>query len=497
MNRIDYINKINTYAARFVLEVEGFNATNLYDINIHAESFLIPVLNEVFGVRLENLNNTKRNFPAIDLADFTNRVAFQLTSTSSFEKIKNTLEKFKNHNLDNHFDILYIYIITHKKDQYSDEKLKSYLPQNFTFTTGENIIDKDDLLKKISAISSTPRLQAIAKIYEHDFSDFQISMRAQSYVNGCLNTDSELISPNLLPISFPSHIYKAELDIDKDQVLSDLNSFLTSIGKKTVIRVRPGKLVKNALKKLEVKSGEWVLYEKSLYTFQNLEEQGNPFRKIVDCGTITKLECREYYESNENTMRVFKNLLRNTMIELCKLREIEWYAPKNVFRFANKRIAPNQKRIKWKGKKEATKTVISEIMNKKEKHIICFRNLAFKCSFFNIDQKWYIVLNPTWSFTNPGGYDASRFESSYISGLKRLENNSTVYNFFRFFSYYFSFKDLFTPSYPFLEIHPNNKLTISPRLEDKAWISVKTTEKKEVEDIEITMDTELSDNTLF
>ena len=115
----------------------------------------------------------------------------------------------------------------------------------------------------------------------------------------------------------------------------------------------------------------------------------------------------------------------------------------------------------------------------------------------NIDQKWYIVLNPTWSFTNPGGYDASRFESSYISGLKRLENNSTVYNFFRFFSYYFSFKDLFTPSYPFLEIHPNNKLTISPRLEDKAWISVKTTEKKEVEDIEITMDTELSDNTLF
>ena len=26
MNRIDFTNKINTYAARFVLEVEGFNA---------------------------------------------------------------------------------------------------------------------------------------------------------------------------------------------------------------------------------------------------------------------------------------------------------------------------------------------------------------------------------------------------------------------------------------------------------------------------------------
>ncbi|WP_413671056.1 hypothetical protein ACEN9X_14655 [Mucilaginibacter sp. Mucisp86] len=28
MNRIDFTNKINTYAARFVLEVEGFNATS-------------------------------------------------------------------------------------------------------------------------------------------------------------------------------------------------------------------------------------------------------------------------------------------------------------------------------------------------------------------------------------------------------------------------------------------------------------------------------------
>ena len=79
MNRIGYINKINTYAARFVLEVEGFNSSNLYDINIHAEGFLIPVLNEVFGLRLENLNATqKKNFPAIDLADFKTGWHFRL-----------------------------------------------------------------------------------------------------------------------------------------------------------------------------------------------------------------------------------------------------------------------------------------------------------------------------------------------------------------------------------------------------------------------------------
>ncbi len=119
MNRIDYINKINTYAARFVVEVQGFNAIGNYHINIHAESFLVPVLNEVLGLQLENLNTSQRkNFPAIDLADFTNRVAIQVTSTSSLEKIKSTLETFGRHNLQEQFDVLYIYIITEKREQY-------------------------------------------------------------------------------------------------------------------------------------------------------------------------------------------------------------------------------------------------------------------------------------------------------------------------------------------------------------------------------------------
>lgn len=117
MRRIDYINKITTHAARFVLEVEGFNATNQYHINIHAENFLIPVLNEIFGLALENINVTqKKNYPAIDLADFKNRVAFQITATSSIEKIKATLQTFFDKKLDQFFDTLYFYIITEKKE---------------------------------------------------------------------------------------------------------------------------------------------------------------------------------------------------------------------------------------------------------------------------------------------------------------------------------------------------------------------------------------------
>jgi hypothetical protein len=499
MNRIEYLNKINTSAARFVLEVEGFNATNQYHINIHAESFIIPVLNETFGLNLENLNSTQRkNFPAIDLADFKNRVAFQVTATSDFSKIEDTIKKFFSHDLHKRFDILYFYIITHKKEKYNDNKLSKLLQDGFLFSTKEHVIDKDVLLQKINSISSTLKLQTLAKLFEHEFSDIQIDLRKKEYIGGYLNNEPENLSPNLLQITFPDTFYKAELDIDEEIILADFNKYLVSIKKKPIKRMRKPKLVKRALRNYRCKAVDWLLHENCIYTFKNLNDEQEPFREIVDKGTVTPIESKEFYESGEDSKRVFKHLLRNTLMELCKVKEIEWYGKKEIFRFANNQHTPGKKQVKWKGKNESTKTVIFEMINKKEGHIICFRSLAFRSTFLNISDDWFLVLNPTWSFTNPGGYHVSRFESAYMSGLKRLENNKAIYNYFRFFGYYFSHEDLFTVEYPYLKISRHLSLTLSPRLEEMNWKPVKTIVAPiDAPATDLEEDTELFDNSLF
>lgn len=500
MNRIDYINKINTYAARFVLEVEGFNAIGNYHINIHAESFLVPVLNEVFGLQLENLNSTQqKNFPAIDLADFKNRVAFQITSTSSFEKIKSTLEAFAKHELHKQFDVLYIYILTEKKPQYNDTKLNGIIPDNFAFVTNEHVIDKDVILQKINAISATPKLQAIAKLYEHEFSEIQIEQRKKKFENGYLKNEPENISPNMVKITFGNKIYKADLNIDEERITGRVNEFLALKGRRTIKKIKPNKLVRSALREYKAIASDWILYENCLYTFRDLNSNREPFRNIVDIGTITSFECSEFYEQNEASNRVFKHLLRNTLMQLCFLKEIEWYDRRGTFRFANRDPKSEKaKQIRWKGKNEATKTVIFPMMNKKEGHLICFRHLAFKCSFINFDMDWYLIINPTWSFTNPGGYRESRFESAYMSGIKRLENNNSVYNYFRFFSYYLSYTDLFTPEFPYLKIHKLEPISLSPSLDEQKWIPAKVVEKNtEALPTELEADTELADSTIF
>ena len=498
MNRIDHINKITTYAARFVLEVEGFNANNQYHINIHAESFLIPVLNEVFGLDLENLNATQRkNYPAIDLADFKNRVAFQITATANFEKIKNTLDTFFEKKLDQQFDILYIYILTEKKEKYPDNKLQNIIPETFSFNTSSQILDKDTLLQHINAISATPKLEALAKIYQHEFSDVQLQMRKQKFEFGYLNNEPENLYVNLLEISFRATFFIADVNIDEELITQRINDYLIRVGKKPVKKIKKRKLINNVLREEETLCRSWILHENRIYTFRNLSDVREPLRKVIDIGTITIINSKEYYESNDDASNVFKHLLRNTLMEFCATKGIEWFNEKEVFRFANNLDMPNKKQIKWKGKKEATKTVIFEMMNKKEGHVICYRSLAFKASFEKVIDKWYLTINPTWSFTNPYGYKVSRFEPAYMSGIKRLENNGTVYNYFRFFGYYFTYNDLFTLEYPYLKILPPFTLTISPRLEEKNWRPAKLPEKPiSVPSSDLDIDKEL-DKTLF
>lgn len=498
MNRIDCINKITTYASRFVVEVESFNAIGNYHINIHAETFLVPVLNEVLGLQLENLNATERkNFPAIDLADFDNRVAIQVTSTSSLEKIRTTLETFGRHKLHKKFDTLYIYIITQKREQYSFEKLKESIPQGFTFNSNDHIIDKDFILNQINAISDTQKLLTIAKLYEHEFSDVQIEQRRKKFESGYLSSEPENIFTNMIKIGFPTKFYKAELNIDEETIVTNLNIFLASIGKRTIKKLKPAKLVQRALRERKERSSDWILYENYLYTFRDLTQNNEPFRKIIDCGTITPLDCSEFYEQNEAYHRSFKHLLRNTLIELCRFKGIQWYAKSKIFRFTNSN-PPGIKQVRWRGKKESTKTVIFEMLNKKEGHVICYRSLAFKASFLNFDADWYLVVNPTWSYTNPSGYHESRFQSAYISGIKRLENNKTVFNYFRFFSYYLSYTDLFVRDFPCLKVYSPKSFSISPSLNEAKLKPVKVIESDiDAPPTASQVDTELDDIKLF
>jgi hypothetical protein len=77
------------------------------------------------------------------------------------------------------------------------------LPGEFNFNTNDHIIDKDNLLQHINAIIATPKLELLAKLFEHEFSDVQIEVRKSEFESGFLKSEPEELYPNLLELFFP------------------------------------------------------------------------------------------------------------------------------------------------------------------------------------------------------------------------------------------------------------------------------------------------------
>lgn len=170
MNRIEYQKKIIAALSWLKSQVEIHNSLNLTDINHGAEDFYCGLLNLAYGYSLKNVNITDQNAAAIDLGDLQKKIAIQVTSTSALVKTKYTVEKFIEKQLYKKFDRLFILNIV-KKTNHAAPKIGA---AEYYLDTKTDIIDVEDLIKKITSDPDLQRLKSIA-----DFLDSELSLPAQ------------------------------------------------------------------------------------------------------------------------------------------------------------------------------------------------------------------------------------------------------------------------------------------------------------------------------
>lgn len=171
MNLKKIQDRINELMSRFVAQIKGATAMNRTDINRISEDVLISLFSEIYGhTELENLNVGDTNTPAIDLGDKETRTAYQITSTPSSRKVKQTLEKFVAHELYKEYDHLVIYILTEKQSRYQGKGFDEIIQDKFTFDKKSNIRDYQDLLKEISGFP-LEKARKVENVLEQHFGD--------------------------------------------------------------------------------------------------------------------------------------------------------------------------------------------------------------------------------------------------------------------------------------------------------------------------------------
>ena len=467
MNLLDVQNRIIELLSRFVTQVKGANSIGRTDFNRVSEIILIPLFSEIYGLTyLRSLNETeKMNFPGIDLGDDNARVAFQITATSSLDKIKDTLQKFLTYELDKKYDRLIIYILTEKQKSYSERAINDIIGNRITFSVEQDILDYRDILKEINGYQ-IEKAKKIQKILEANFSEGDIVLYQEDNVD-----KQEVVLLNFLELFVPKTIYLAELDLEAifPGLYRPIETKKTQ--KKQYLRRED---IQRELKNLGIKFAvDWEFYENKIITFHDLNDESLSLSRIIDRGTITPLETEEFYENNGNYERVFKSLLGRCLQQKLFHQQVQWQYEEKIFIFTEVDDQPT--RIEnWQGKVESHRTVYERTMktNKPDEILNC-KHFAFSTQYKRFGKQWYLVIKPDWFFSFDG-YKRSPYGDDKISWLKRRERNQHVYNHLRFITYFLKNdkpSDLFIARqrYPFLEFGNLVSFDNAHYLDDKDW----------------------------
>lgn len=470
MNLQKLQDRINELMSIFVHQVKGFTAMGRTDINKIAETILVPLLAEVYGyTNLKNLNSEDINYPGIDLADDTARVAFQITSTPDSEKVKKTLRKFIEYKLYEKYDHLIIYILTEKQKSYSGSGYGEIINGKFTFDKDKDIRDYSDILREISNFQ-IDSVSKVVKILEDNFTSGNFNL-----CSTVSEAKTEKVCLGLQELYFPEKIYIADLAIDRNQII--LNSKESKYKRKLNQRYSIRDLVKATLEQRGLKFGvDWVCHENKLITFHNLSDRNLSISQIIDVGTITCMNTEHFYQVSENYQRIFKSLLGCCMQQKLSYQSVYWQHQEKMFIFMPKDKKSEKRIEEWaSAKKKSNKRTVyeREMKSTKPDEISYCKHFAFRTEYYFFGNQWYVSITPNWFFSYDG-YKKSFYAKNKIDWLKKKENNRNVFNHVKFVAYFLKQNN---QSYYCVKDHSNSFLSFgelvtfenSPILDDDSW----------------------------
>jgi hypothetical protein len=459
----------------FVTQVKGATTMSRTDINRVSEVVLVPVLSRAFNYpHLRNLNYTEYfNYPGIDLGDMEARVAIQVTSTTDSDKVKDTLTKFVRHELYKKYDRLIIYILTEKQSSYSGKGFEEIIQGKFDFDKDRDIIDYRDVLKAISSLQ-VDKARRIERILEANFGRSEFSLFDEYE-----ELPTEKVHLNLLEVFFPTVLYQADLTIDRDEVIDNsINSPKRLYRDSSTREVAHAALAQQGFKF----STDWECHEGKVITFHDLNDSDLPLTRIIDQGTVTPIKPAERYFTvkgniDENRERVFKSLLRRCLQQKLYGLGVQWQVDSKLWIFSP--ISDEQFRKEESfGRLRDERTVFKRKMKThKPNEILYCRHFAFRTNYKRFGKRWFLQIMPDWFFSFDG-YKRSFFSDQWLTGLKRLENQQSVFNHFRFIEHYLKNKKVFfTDSdgnekervYPFLSFGEQVTFDNAPALKDNSW----------------------------
>jgi hypothetical protein len=432
MRQLEIEDQLRDVVSRIIVQVELATSQGRTDTNLALEDAFVPILKSVYNLpHLVNLNRKQKNYPGIDLGDDHDRVAFQVTSTTSLDKVKFTVRQFVNRAYYNTFDELLILMLARKQSSYSQAAVSELLTDQFAFNCKKHIIDLSDLLGLVSSLRLAAQERVLAE-FRHILGevDAYISFSSESVAA------PTAITSNLQQIRLPEAVYVADLTIDDKAVIAQAKAKLSYKGKARSRR----SVVKMALLLNGEETDAWVCHNNKLFSFYDIERCG--LISVVHEGSVERLEVTDLADSPElDNVNILKQLLSAETRERLKRHHVRMHAKEGFFFFGPVAEGQLERKETWVGKKTAIRRVYEVKHQRKDPSKVAHhQHLSFDLTFTKLGGAWYAQIVPSWYYSYDG-YVRSNWHDDLLSQQKRLEHNLSVRNTVRFVAYFLSCAD--------------------------------------------------------
>ncbi|MEA5426394.1 SMEK domain-containing protein [Arcicella lustrica] len=250
LNQSQKIDGIIEMIASWITSISFQNSIGRYNINTDSEDFCIPLLNLLYDLDLKNQNNSKFNFPGIDVADdIKSKIAFQITSRLDSAKIIKTVRLFSEHKLRNTYSSGVKVVVLNSKGKVKFGIKSLQLLKQFQFDPENDIIYPETLIREIKNLYVTDqeRFKKIDLLLTRELSGIATSF---GYKNDLPDDDTRVIKRRRQFVGLiPQH--KDEFQ-GRDVELKSIRNLLCESKSAVIINGLPG-IGKSALAKMFIR----------------------------------------------------------------------------------------------------------------------------------------------------------------------------------------------------------------------------------------------------
>ena len=153
--RQEAFNNISRVLAITRYDIEQRQLINEYGLNIHAENYFRDVFNFVYEYNFKNDNFESQNSACVDLIDESQKLAYQITTTRTKEKLENTFKALKKEKYKNYTIKIFYLLDKSKPNTETIEEFK----KDYNVDLNDCLLDYKDLINKINDLETNKLIE--------------------------------------------------------------------------------------------------------------------------------------------------------------------------------------------------------------------------------------------------------------------------------------------------------------------------------------------------